>query len=122
MSMRASIDGRLAFDPDQRLTKSGKTMTRARVAVTVSKPGADPEETLWLDLLAFGPQAERLAGLEKGQIVSAMGPLTRERYTARDGTERESWALIADGLMALTRPKRTQAEPAFENDDSDIPF
>lgn len=88
-------------------------MTTARLAVDVTGHGADESETLWVDVLAFGANADTLAGCAKGEMLSAMGKLTRGRYTPQDGPERETWTLTADSLLtALSgRPGGRKAVP-----------
>ncbi len=116
---QASGYGRLAFDPAERTTKTGKPMGTARLAVDATAANATDHETLWIDLLAFGTQAETLLKLAKGDMASAMGRLTKGAYTAKDGTQREQFTLIADAIVSAksvrpgARPKR---EPAFEGE------
>jgi single-stranded DNA-binding protein len=94
--IQRSIYGRLGRDPKAGTTKTGKPMCTASVAVDVGKePG---EETLWLTVLAFGHLAETLQRHQQGDMVGAIGRLTRSHYTATDGQERESWTLLAEAL------------------------
>jgi single-strand DNA-binding protein len=113
--LQAAIYARLARDPEQRTTKSGKPMTAVRVAVEVGKDAED-QQTLWCDILAFGRNADELARLSKGAIVSAIGRMTRSTWTDRDGNEREQWALVADGLLSTKTPppRRSEAAAAYE--------
>jgi len=97
--MNASIHGRVAFEPRQHTTKNGKPMTTARLAVDVT--GNGEQETLWLDVLAFGSNAETLARVAKGESVSAIGRVTRGQYTASNGETRESWSMLADSVLTL---------------------
>ena len=63
MSAQASIYGRLVADPKPIQTKTGTAMTTGTMAVSLpTKDGEDA--TWWVNLLAFGRQAELLAGLE----------------------------------------------------------
>jgi len=57
----ASISGKMAFDPREITTKSGKPMTTGRLACS-----DDAGETIWIDLLAFGHNAQWLARAIKG--------------------------------------------------------
>lgn len=99
MSMHSTIYGRLAFDPRQTTTRTGKDMSSCRVAVDVTGRDESDQQTLWVDVLAFGQHAEQLAKLAKGDMISAMGRCTRGTYQAKDGTERESWTLLADAIV-----------------------
>ena len=125
----ASVYGRLAFDPASRTTKAGKPMGTARLAVEAGS-NAETQETLWVDLLTFGTNAEALLALTKGQMVSAVGKLTKGRYTTKDREEREQFTLLADTLVSArtARPKASQgARPQQRQGASDdyndrIPF
>ena len=102
--MTASISGRLAFDPREIETKSGKAMTTARMAVT-----DDNGETIWMEVLAFGWNAQWLARAAKGDRVAAMGTVRLHKWQGQDG-EREILQLLADNLMVpAPRPKREKA-------------
>jgi single-strand DNA-binding protein len=111
MSVIASIHGRIARDPEAKQTKAGKPMTICTIAVDCGKD-PDSDETLWVSVLAFGHAADTLLLAKKGESLTAMGRMTRGRYTAKDGTERESWSLLADAVIVArsSRPnQRTQA-------------
>jgi single-stranded DNA-binding protein len=97
--IRASIHGRLGADPLPRETRTGKTMVTANIAVDVAKPGEEAA-TEWFSLAAFGRAAETLAQHSKGDLISAMGSLTRSSFTGRDGQERTSWSLLAASLLS----------------------
>jgi single-strand DNA-binding protein len=94
--IQASIYGRLGKDPKPGTTQAGKPMCTASVAVDVGREPGD--ETLWCTVMAFGHQAEALQRHTKGDMIAAMGRLSRSRYTGTDGQERESWTLLADAL------------------------
>ena len=124
--MQVSIHGRLGKDAQPIATKTGKDMASASVAVDVSP--RDNEATLWVRVVAFGRLAEQLAKHVKGDTIAASGRLELSRWTAADGTERESWNLIADALVSArtVRPgggkRRQQArattEPSTPFDDA----
>ena len=97
--IQASIYGRLGADPVERETRNGKTMVTASLAVNAGRPDVGPE-TVWVSLAAFGRAAEALARHAKGELIAVMGPLHLNRYTARDGTERQGWSLTVDSLMS----------------------
>jgi single-strand DNA-binding protein len=99
MSMHATIYGRAAFDARQLTTKTGKPMTTLRLAVDVTNRDALEPETVWFNALAFGRVAEDLARIEKGQMVSAMGKVTRGQYITQEGEVRESWSLLTDAII-----------------------
>ena len=125
----ASIHGRIGQDPITSQTKTGKDMARCSIAVDVTASNATDEESVWVSVLAFGRQAEALARASRGEGLTAMGKLTRSHYIGKDGTERESWTLLAEGVVTLksARPpgrkatKATQERQAVPFDD-DIGF
>lgn len=131
MSMHSTIYGRAAFDAREHTTKAGKPMASCRLAVDVTGKDASDQETLWADALAFGRAAEDLARVEKGQFVSAMGKLTRGQFVGKDGVARESWTLLADGVVTArsgrpgqrrqpgngARQQRPQHDPQVPFDD-----
>lgn len=116
----ASIHGRLGQDPLTSRTKNDKEMCRATVAVNVSGHNAETEESVWVSVLGFGKVADDMARCRKGESLSAMGRLTRSHYTARDGSERESWSLMADAVVTTrsARPPGRKAKPSA----ADVPF
>ena len=128
--IRASIYGRLGADPVERETRNGKTMVTASLAVSAGRPDAG-EETVWFSLAAFGRTAEALVRHGKGDLLAAMGPLYRSRFTGRDGTERKGWSLTVEAVMSArtVRPaggrKRAEAAkpaPAGTSVDGAAPF
>ncbi len=128
--IQAAIYGRLGADPVERLTRNGKTMVTASVAINAGRPDVG-EETMWISVAAFGRAAEALARHAKGELIAVMGPLHLNRYTARDGTERQGWSLTVDALMSArtVRPgggrRRTESAkpaPAGAPADDGAPF
>ncbi|MCI0654450.1 MAG: single-stranded DNA-binding protein, partial [Methylococcaceae bacterium] len=116
----ASIYGRTGTDPKPGQTKTGKPMCSVSVAVDIGKD-SEPE-TLWVSILAFGKGAEALQRHAKGDMIAAMGRLSRSHYTGSDGKERESWTLLAEALHssrtvrpnAGRKPGNIRREPVNE--------
>jgi single-strand DNA-binding protein len=103
--VHASLYGRLGKDAQPVATKSGESMTVVSIAQDVSP--RDGEATLWVRLVAFGTLAEALANHAKGDALSAMGRLELSKWRGKDGTERESWRLVAGHLISArtVRPR-----------------
>jgi single-strand DNA-binding protein len=97
--IRASAYGRLGGDPITRQTKSGRDMVTGSLAVNAARYGEDAD-TVWISLAAFGTLADQLARHRQGEMLAAMGVLTRRKYVGRDDVEREGWSLTADALMS----------------------
>ena len=109
MTAQTSVYGRLVADPTQHQTKTGTAMTTARLAVDLPcKDDAEGKATWWVSVLAFGRQAELLAGHQKSDMLSASGTLQMNRWTAQDGSTRETHQLMADSLISArtVRPGR----------------
>ena len=111
--IQASIHGRLGQDPVTSQTQTGKPTTRCSIVVDVTSHNATDEESVWVGVMAFNRVADDLARAEKGQMLSAMGRLTRSRYIAKDGSPRESWSLLVDGVVTVksARPPGRKATP-----------
>jgi single-strand DNA-binding protein len=108
--IQSSIYGRMGKDPKPGTTKTGTAMCTASIAIDVGRePGT---ETLWVSVMCFGPLAEALGQHQAGDMVAAIGKLTRSRYTGQDGQERESWSLLADALHSsrTVRPGRRRQD------------
>ncbi len=98
-----NLYGRLGADPVARQTKNGHAMATASVAVDVTAWQAEEADTLWVSVLCFGTQAEGLLRARKGEMVVAIGKLTRRDYTHPDtGEVRENWTLLAESLVTTT--------------------
>lgn len=123
--IQASIHGRIGQAPVPGQTQTGQPMTRCSIAVDVTGHNATDEESVWVSVMAFNRAADDLARAEKGQTLSAMGRLTRSHYVAKDGTERESWSLLADAVVTVksARPPGRKAGPmASPRADFDDPI
>lgn len=110
MSAHIAAWGRLVADPVPRTGKSGKPWATARLAVTLPVPyGADDgadAPTLWLAVTVFGERlTDTLARHRKGECVSVAGTLEMRPYTARDGSQRDGWTVIADSVIGPRSPR-----------------
>ena len=130
--IKASAYGRLGGDPVNRETRNGNAMATASLAVNVARASAD-EDTAWISLAAFGKTGEALLRHQKGDLLAAIGPLTRQKYTDRGGVEREGWSLTCEQIVSArtARPggvrkrkdtaddQRPAGDPTL---DDEIPF
>lgn len=122
--IQASVHGRLGQDPVITETKAGKEMCRVSVVCDVTPGNSETEESLWVSVLAFGKVAETMSRCAKGETLSAMGKLSRGHYIGRDGTERESWSLIADAVVTTrsARPPGRKASAREPERRDAVPF
>ena len=109
--MTASIaaHGRAGRDGERIETKSGTPMAKVSVAVDVerSQNAADRPPAMWISVLGFNSTADAVAAVEKGDLVHVIGKLQRQRWTDREGAERESWECVADAILSH-RPRQRQ--------------
>ena len=93
--------GCLGKDPVRRTTKDGKLMVTASLALDVDRLTDDRQPApWWLNLIAFGAQAESLERHESGEMISVAGPLERSYWTNQDGEVRESWGVLVESLVS----------------------
>ena len=103
----ATAIGHLARDPETRQT-SGNSVTNFTIAVN-QKFGQN-ETTTWINCSFWGKRGETFASYHnKGDKVAVSGTLYADKYTAKDGAERESWKMdvgnftfVRDGNRANT--------------------
>ncbi|EHL6350485.1 TPA: single-stranded DNA-binding protein [Escherichia coli] len=136
MTAQIAAYGRLVDDPQVKQTSKGTPMTLARMAVSLPCSQAqDGQATLWLSVLAFGKQADQLAGHEKGNVISLSGVMQVSQWTGQDGGTRQGYQIIADSVISAktvrpggSRRKTTGTQgnqPPAGGDDpygDDIPF
>jgi single-strand DNA-binding protein len=78
-----NIIGRLGKDPEEKTTSTGKLVAKFSVAVN----GYKQDETIWLDVDAWGRTADYcLAYLKKGSKVAISGRLTQRKYEGKTYT------------------------------------
>lgn len=129
MNFVASIYGRLGRNIRPIQTKSGKPMTVASLAVTVSC--GDDEETVWIGLVAFGKQADRLLEHNQGEMLAATGQIQVNRWTDSQNQTHKKWQMVVESIVSArlarpsaqsSRPRLSEQADAFLSDfDDDLP-
>jgi single-strand DNA-binding protein len=126
--------GNLTRDPDLRYTSTGTAVANLRLAVnrTFVVQGDKREETLFIDVVAWGKQAEACGEyLAKGSAIFVDGRLQSREYEVKDGGKRTVIEVVADTVQFLTRksggPPAAGAgaeipTPSAEGADDDVPF
>jgi single-strand DNA-binding protein len=108
--------GNLTKDPELRYTPSGTPVTTLRIAVTSKFKQADEfrEETLFIDVVVFGRQAETCSQyLSKGRPVLAEGRLQERRWET-DGQPRSKVEIVAQNVRFLGKKGDTADAPPQE--------
>ena len=92
--------GNLTKDPDLRYTGQGTPVCNFRLAVN-SKFGENKDETLFIDIVVWGKQAETCAQyLTKGRSVLVEGRLI-ERSWEKDGQKHSKMEINANAVRFL---------------------
>ena len=101
MTAQISAYGRLVADPQTRTTNSGGSMAMGRLAVALPCHAAEGGEvTFWLGVVAFGKQADALAGHVKGDLVSVAGAMQVNQWAGKDGGTQQGYQIVADSVIS----------------------
>ncbi len=126
---RVMLIGNLTRDPELRYTPAGLGV--ASFGIAVNTPiGKDDEgnrktETLFVDVVAFGKQAEVIAEyLRKGSLIYLEGRLRYRTWEDASGNKRSKHEIVLNNFQFLnTRGKESPQEVAgIPEEDEDIPF
>ena len=105
MYNRIILIGNLTKDPELRYTPQGTPVCNFRLAVNSRfKQGEDnKDETLFIDIVTFGKQAETCSQyLGKGKSVLTEGRLQERRWES-DGQQRSKVEVVAQTVRFLSR-------------------
>ena len=128
-----TLTGRLTDDPELRYTQSGRARTRFSIAINRryrDKEGNLQEETTFVPIVVWGPQAEACANfLSKGRQVAVDGRLRIDTFETQEGEKRRIAEVVADQVQFLGPGKPQEAEQAVpeeavseEKPEEEIPF
>lgn len=114
--------GNLTRDPELRYIPSGKAVCTLRIASTEryrTAAGESKEDTLFLDVIVWGKQAENCSTyLKKGRSVFVEGRLRIRDYDARDGSRRRAVEVTAGRVVFLGGPRDTRGAAGESQADS----
>lgn len=102
--------GNLTKDPELRYTPQGTPVASFRIAVNSKYKQSDEvkQETLFIDNVVFGKQAESCSKyLNKGSSVLVEGRLQERRWEA-NGQQKSKFEVIAQSVRFLSRRGGTQ--------------
>ena len=128
------IIGRLVRDSALQYTTSGYAILNFSIASnrSVKKDDEWKDEVSYFQCALFGKRAESLAQyLIKGKQVAISGSLRQDRWTDKDGNNRNMVKINVDNVQFIGGKKQeavqaapaAQAEPVTEeNFENDIPF
>lgn len=135
--------GRLTRDPELRYTTTQKPFAFFGLAVERRfRNQAGERETDFFNVTAWGKTAELVNQyMKKGRLVGVEGRIEQRKYTAKDGTERTTFDIVAENVTFLDRgtpaagedvppppgvdaefPPQVNRAVDVEIEDSDLPF
>ena len=139
--------GNLTRDPEMRVTPNGHSICKLGLAVSrtfSTRYGERREETAFVDIDAFGKQAEVIAKyMRKGRPIMVEGRLKLDQWESNEGQKRSKLGVVLENFQFLgsrddnqegyensSPPERAQsnpadATPAPQNEDAldqDVPF
>ena len=106
--------GRVGKDPEYFNTSAGKTIAKFSLATEESWKDGNGEyqsRTTWHNIVAFGGLAEatRKCNVSKGHQVYLTGKIKKDKYTDKEGIERESVQVEAESMRFLTKKEKTES-------------
>jgi len=124
--------GNVTDEPQLRFSAKGTSVCTFGLAWKPYTPKGEPEaDTTFYEVVSFGSLAEHVAeSLHKGDRVCVVGKDELNRWTGRDGTERVTQKVIAEGIgpdlrfatAAVQRSERKASGRPAPAIDQDEPF
>ena len=97
--------GNLTRDPELRVTANGNSICKLGLAVSrvySTKDGERREETTFVDIDAFGKQAEVISKyMRKGRPIMVEGRLKLEQWETNDGQKRSKLGVVLENFQFL---------------------
>jgi single-strand DNA-binding protein len=137
---QCNFSGVVGQDPEVKYLESGKVVANLSIAVK----GYRPEDDFWVNLKAWGKQAELIANyVKKGSRIIVSARMGEEKWTDREsGKERKKSAFTINDIMLLDKreggnsgaqassrraPARSSRPPAAQQErpapeEEEIPF
>lgn len=119
-----TFHGRLAKEHTFRVSESGQQILNNTIAVNTGY--GQNKDTLFIEFSLFGKQAEYVANYsQKGNRIIAIGEIRMDKWTAKDGTEKQTLRLRANTVELVDmKPKEDGGLLAGSTvvEDDDLPF
>lgn len=97
--------GNLTRDPELRVTANGNSICKLGLAtsrVYSTKDGERREETTFVDIDAFGKQAEVISKyMRKGRPIMVEGRLKLDQWESNDGQKRSKLSVVLENFQFL---------------------
>ena len=107
------IEGRLVQSPELKQTVNGKNYSFFSVCYNNPKKRKEPNdkgymydyEPHFFNCKAWNKAAEIASAFNKGENVSVVGKLLHDKYTAKDGTEKENTYILVSSIKKMSDKK-----------------
>ena len=111
MNNFVTFEGNLTKDPEFKTIKEDRELAVFRMAIN-ERVSKDYEETLYIDVNAWGYQASYCKNVElsKGDRVSVRGRLQDRSWTDNDGNKRFSMVVVPENIGKVVRAPRKQEQ------------
>src|SRR5690349_5682268 len=111
--------GRLVRDPEIRYVGSGVGVTKFSIAVNPNKRDAKPEDTLFVDIVAWEKLAETCnTYLKKGMNVLVEGRLVIRSFDDKDGNKRKATEVVINTMQMLDSPRDREGGGGYDSGSS----
>ena len=118
-----SFIGNIVRDPELRPVGQSSV---ANFTIAVGWKSKDKEGVEWVNVNAWGKLGEIVAQYAlKGTKVFIQGSMKTEKYTDKNGVEKQTTKITADKVEFLSKASgqtEQQAEPQQQEEESEIPF
>src|SRR5579872_7445367 len=107
---RVILVGTLVRDPEIRYIPSGAGVTKFRIAVNPNKRDPKPEDTLFVDIVAWEKLGETCnTYLKKGMSCLVEGRLSIRQYDDKEGNKRQATEIVINTMQMLGSPRDRQS-------------
>lgn len=115
--IRALVTGVLHHDPQTRTSAKGQAFTTGKLKADASENGL-----VWVSVIAFQEQGERLATLKAGQTVAITGRAKLTAWLDKAGAPQTGLDIVIDELATLRPRPKPKPEPAQAGFDDEMTF
>lgn len=114
--------GNLTRDWEVRKTQGG--MVVGKTGIAVNRKSREKEETMFVDVVAFGQVAETLSKhTGKGRPLLVEGRLSLQQWEDKDGKRRSKHEVVLDSFQFMGKSEdREESSPFQSKNPHDIPF
>lgn len=131
MYNKAILIGRLAADPEMRMTPQGVPVSTFRIAVDRPFTNGGERKADFLTIVCWRKQAEFVVKyFSKGKAIGVDGWIQTRDYTDKDGGKRTAFEIVADRVFFAgskasgggTPTGGAERDTLEMEDDEDLPF